>query len=256
MMFKSVFCFLIVCQAFFMANKNKPLFKYLLLAIGCVFSLSVFSAWITPAQAGITFRPPVTSAPSRSSAGGSRGESCAIGKASKSNASIVKVLPKSNIGLTTEQRPSVMVYVPATTARTAFFSIQDENYNHHYQTTLQLPEQPGVMEIKLPSDAPALATGKNYQYSLVMICGVDLEPDDPITSGWIQRVEAKGNLLNQKASVELASRLASDGIWLDAVSTLAELRKSQPSNQSVVNSWEDLLNSAGLSEIAQEPLVN
>ncbi|MEM6755168.1 MAG: DUF928 domain-containing protein [Cyanobacteria bacterium P01_C01_bin.38] len=238
-----------------MTTKNKPFFKYTLLTIGCLFTLSLISAWMTPAQAGINFKPPVTSAPSRSSAGGSRGESCAIGKSNKNNVSIVKLLPKSNIGLTEEQRPSIMVYVPATTARTAFFSIQDENYNHHYQTTLQLPEQPGVIEIKLPSEAPALETGKNYQYSLVMICGVDMEPDDPLTSGWIQRVKPKGNL-NQKASVELASRLASDGIWFDAVSTLAELRKSQPSNQSVVDSWQELLESADLSEIAQEPIVN
>ncbi len=238
-----------------MANKNKSLFKYVVLAIGCLLALSLIPMWITPAQAGITFKPPVTSAPSRSTGGGSRGESCAIGKAAKSNSSVVKLLPKSNIGLTVEQRPSIMVYVPATTAQTAFFSIQDENFNHHYQTSLQLPKQAGVMEIKLPDSVPALETGINYQYSLVMICGEDLEPDSPLVSGWIQRVEPR-NALNQKLSVELASQLASDGLWYDALSTLAELRKSQPSNQAVVNSWQQLLNSAGLSEIAQEPLVN
>ncbi len=238
-----------------MANKNKSLFKYVVLAIGCLLALSLIPMWITPAQAGITFKPPVTSAPSRSTGGGSRGESCAIGKASKSNSSVVKLLPKSNIGLTVEQRPSIMVYVSATTAQTAFFSIQDENFNHHYQTSLQLPKQAGVMEIKLPDSVPALKTGTNYQYSLVIICGEDLEPDSPLVSGWIQRVEPR-NVLNQKPSVELASQLASDGLWYDALSTLAQLRKSQPSNQAVVNSWQQLLNSAGLSEIAQEPLVN
>ena len=238
-----------------MANKNKSLFKYVVLAIGCLLALSLIPMWITPAQAGITFKPPVTSAPSRSTGGGSRGESCAIGKAAKSNSSVVKLLPKSNIGLTVEQRPSIMVYVPATTAQTAFFSIQDQNFNHHYQTSLQLPQQAGVMEIKLPDSVPALETGINYQYSLVMICGEDLEPDSPLVSGWIQRVEPR-NALNQKLSVELASQLASDGLWYDALSTLAELRKSQPSNQAVVNSWQQLLNSGGLSEIAQEPLVN
>ncbi|MGB3758069.1 MAG: DUF928 domain-containing protein [Rivularia sp. (in: cyanobacteria)] len=240
-----------------MANKNKPLFKNLLLAISCVFALSLVSVWITPAQAGISFRPPVTSAPrSGSTGGGSRGESCAIGKASKSNSSVVKLLPKSNIGLTVEQHPSIMVYIPATTAQTAFFSIQDEDFNHHYQTTLQLPKKAGVMEIKLPDSVPALATGKSYQYSLVMICGEYLEPDSPLVSGWIQRVQPKGNALLQKPSVELASKLAGEGIWYDAVSTLAELRKSQPNNQSAINSWQQLLNSAGLSEIAQEPIVN
>ncbi|MEM9924263.1 MAG: DUF928 domain-containing protein [Cyanobacteria bacterium P01_D01_bin.50] len=205
----------------------------------------------------MTFVPPVTSSPSRSTGAGNRdGGNCAIGKASKSDASIVKLLPKSNIGLTKKQRPSIMVYIPATIAETAFFSIQDENFNHHYQTTLELPESPGVMEIKLPASVPALATRTKYQYSLVMICDEYLEPDSPLVSGWIERVEAKGNSLNQKPSIELASKLADNGIWLDALSTLAELRQSQPSNQSAINSWQQLLNSVGLDEIAQQPIVN
>ncbi|MEM7714075.1 MAG: DUF928 domain-containing protein [Cyanobacteria bacterium P01_A01_bin.68] len=242
-----------------MAKKNKSFFQYALLIISCLVTLSLIPIWITPSQAGVTFKPPVTSAPSdgKSTAGASRdGGSCAIGKANKSDASIVKLLPKSNIGLTTEQRPSIMVYIPPTTAQTAFFSIQDENFNHHYQTTLQLPESVGVMEIKLPASAPALATDTKYQYSLAMICGEYLEPDSPLVSGWIQRVEAKGNAVNTKPSIELASKFANDGIWLDALSTLAQLKKSQPSNQFVNTSWQQLLNSVGLDEIAQQPIVN
>ncbi|MCJ8279136.1 MAG: DUF928 domain-containing protein [Rivularia sp. ALOHA_DT_140] len=240
-----------------MAKKNRSLFKYAVLAISCVFSLSVFSGWITPVQAQITFTPPGRQAPKTNTVpGGSRGDSCAIGKANKDNASIVKLLPESNIGLTTQQRPSIMLYVPQTTAKKVFFSIQDENFNHHYQTTLQLPQQAGVMQIKLPASAPALATKTQYQYSVAIICGQDLEPDDYLVSGWIERVQPKANPRSQRPSVELASKFAKQGIWLDAVSTLYELRKSQPSNQSVVNSWEQLLNSAGLSEISREPIVN
>lgn len=240
-----------------MAKKNKNLFKYAFVTICCLFTLSLIPVWITPVQAKMTFTPPEKSQPGQTTGGGSRdGGSCAIGKARNKNLSVVKLLPKSNIGLTVEQRPSIMVYIPASTAKKAFFSIQDENFKHHYQTTLQLPEESGVIKIKLPASLPALETGKSYKYSLVMICGEDLEPDSPLVSGWIERVEAKRNTLNQKASVELASQLAADGIWYDALSTLAELRKSQPNNQSFVHSWRELLNSVGLSEIAQEPIVN
>ncbi|MEO1429966.1 MAG: DUF928 domain-containing protein [Cyanobacteria bacterium J06633_8] len=241
-----------------MTQKNKSLFKLILVAIGCFLTISLIPIWISPAQARIKFTPPVKSAPTGpSTAGSSRDRgSCAIGKASSKNTSIVKLLPKSNIGLTAKERPSIMVYIPATTARKAFFSVQDENFNHHYQATLDLPEEAGIMEIKLPADAPALATGKKYQYSLAVICGEYLEPDDQLISGWIERVESKGNMLNQEVSVELASELAEKGIWYDAVSTLAELRKSQPSNQYVVNSWQQLLNYVGLDEIAQESIVN
>ncbi len=243
-----------------MAKKNKSLFKYSLLAISCLFALSLLSAWVTPVQAQVSFTPTGDKPPEKNTTktvgGGSRREGCAIGKAGKSNTSVVKLLPKSNIGLTTKQRPSIMVYVPVNTAREAFFSIQDENFNHHYQNLVQLPEKKGVVEFKIPASAPALEAGIKYQYSLVLPCGEYLEPDDPYISGWIKRVESKGNLPNQKASVELASKLAEDGVWFDALSALAELRKSEPSNQSVVNSWQQLLNSVGLNEIAQEPIVN
>jgi len=243
-----------------MAKKNKSFFKYALLAISCVFTLSLFSAWITPVQARMTFIPPGTepAKPDSTSTvgGGSRGNSCAIGKANKNTASVVKLLPQSNIGLTVEQRPSIIVYIAPTTARKLFFSIQDEDDNNYYETTLQLPEQAGVMQVKLPNEAPALVSGKNYQYSLATICGEYLQPDDYAVSGWIKRVQPKASLQNQKPSLELASKFAKEGVWYDALSTLAIVKRSQPSNQSVVSSWQQLLDYAGLSTISREPIVN
>lgn len=243
-----------------MAQKNKRLFQNALLAISCVFTFSLVSAWIAPVQAKIIFIPPGTEAPEKdnttTAGGGSRGNSCAIGKANKNTTSVVKLLPQSNIGLTMEQRPSIMVYVAPTTARKLFFSIQDEDENSYYETTLQLLRKTGVMQVKLPNSAPGLVSGKKYQYTLATICGEDFQPDDYSVSGWIQRVQPKANLQNQKPSLELASKLAMQGIWYDALSTLATVKKSQPSNQSVANSWQQLLQSGGLSTFAQEPIVN
>lgn len=243
-----------------MAKKNKSFFKYALLAISCVFTFSLVSAWIPPAQAQIIFIPPGTEAPetgTTSTAGGSsRGNSCGIGQVNNNTASVVKLLPQSNIGLTIKQRPSIMVYIAPTTARKLFFSIQDEDANNYYETILRLPRRTGVMQVKLPSSAPGLVSGKKYQYSLATICGEDFQPDDYSVSGWIERVQLSANLQNQRPSLELASKLAMQGIWYDALSTLATVKKSQPSNQSVANSWQQLLQSAGLSAISQEPIIN
>ena len=114
-----------------------------------------------------------------------------------------------------------------TSAKKAFFSLQDEDTNHHYQTTLHLPEKSGVVEVKLPNSAPALKTGKNYKWSLVIICTEDLEPDSPSVSGWIRRVEPNRSLArqqNQTSQLESISKLAEAGIWYDALSNLAQLR--------------------------------
>ena len=243
-----------------MAKKNKSFFKYALLAISCVFTFSLVSAWIAPAQAKIIFIPPGTEPPktdTTSTAGGSsRGNSCKIGQLNNNTASVVKLLPQSNIGLTLKQRPSIMVYVAPTTARKLFFSIQDEDENNYYETTLRLDRNTGVMQVRLPASAPRLVSGKKYQYTLATICGEDYQPEDYSVSGWIQRVQLSENLQYQQPSLELASKLAMQGIWYDALSTLAIVKKSQPSNQSVANSWQQLLQSAGLSQISREPIVN
>jgi Domain of Unknown Function (DUF928) len=196
-----------------MPKKNKSKFRYTLLAIALLMALSVIPMWIAPSMAKgrVTFKPPGTQAPKSSTGGASRdGSSCGVAttKANK-NLFITPLIPKTNIGLTVAERPAIFVYVPETNAKKAFFSIQDEDTNTHYQTTISLPNTAGVMEVKLPDSTLALETGKNYKWSLVMICTADLEPDSPVISGWIRRT---GNQQNSTASVESASNLAKIGI--------------------------------------------
>ncbi len=240
-------------------KKNTSIFTYTLLGIALLMALSLIPIWEKPSVAGVTFTPQGAQAPKRSSGGASRsGSSCGTTKAINS-AAVTPLLPTTNIGLTMAERPTIFVYVPETSAKKAFFSIQDEDTNNHYQTTLRLQELPGVMEVKLPDSAPALKTGKNYKWSLVMICTEDLEPDSPSVSGWIRRVEPNRSLVNQqnmKSQLESVSKLAEAGIWYDSLSTLAQLRRSQPKNQALTVSWQQLLKSVGLEALANEPLIN
>lgn len=215
-----------------------------------------------PTMAGkITFKPPGEPAPKETAGGASRtgfGETAACSSARTGiGKSVTPVLPRNNIGLTLTEHPTVFVYIPQTTARKAFFSIQDEENNHVYQTGIELPSQPGVMQLKLPPSAPGLKANKNYKWSLVMICTADLEPDSPFVSGWIRRVEYKTNIRNNNKTITLdsVSKLAETGIWYDTLATLAQLRMNQPNNQLFFTSWQDLLDSVGLDTIANEPLV-
>jgi Domain of Unknown Function (DUF928) len=234
-----------------MLKKNNYLFMW---SLATIVALSIIPMWVMPSMAQVTFRPPAGDAPKTSSGGASRdGSSCGLASKSNKGTPITPLMPTANIGLTMAERPTIMVYLPATSAKKAFFSIQDEDTNQHYQTTLYLPQEAGVMEVSLPDSAPALKTGKNYKWSLVMICSEDLEPDSPSVSGWIRRVQGYRALT---ASLESVSQLAKDGVWYDSLSTLAKLRRSQPNDQNLTASWQQLLNSAGLEAIAQEPLVN
>ncbi len=250
-----------------MARNSKSIIRYALFDIALLLAVLSVPVWHTAsyAKAKVTFNPPRNQAPRSTTGGASRDSNvCGISTAKNSSTVVTPLLPNTNIGLTATVRPNIFVYVPQTIAKKAFFSVQDENTNHYYQTTIDLPEKPGVMEIKFPDSAPELKTNKNYKWSLAVICGESLEPDSPLVSGWIRRVENNHNLRNQPTNqensknslLESISKLASNGLWYDSLTALAQLIREQPSNQNLADSWEELLKSANLNEIAKEPLVN
>jgi len=228
-----------------MRKKSKSPLKSTFWLVVIFISLSVIPIWITAGNA-ITFKPPGDDAPTTSTGGASRsGGSCVA-----SNAEFSPVVPKTNSGLTLSAHPTVYAYIPETTAKKAFFSIEDENTNHLYQTTIDLPASSGVIGIKIP-DSASIKTSKNYKWSLVMICGEYLEPDSPSVNAWIRRLEQA----ELPVSESLVSKLATKGIWYDAISELAQLRNAQPENSQLTRSWIELLQSGGLEAIAMKPLM-
>ncbi|MBF2064092.1 MAG: DUF928 domain-containing protein [Calothrix sp. C42_A2020_038] len=209
----------------------------------------------------VTFKPPGDPAPRSSSGGASRSpvEVVACSSARRNiDKPVTPVLPATSIGFTLTEYPTVFIYLPETNAQKALFSIQDEDSNSVYQTNITLPTSSGVMQVKLPEEAPPLKAGKNYKWSLVIICTADLEPDSPFVSGWIRRVERSDMMKNHNNQITLSyiSKLAENGIWYDTLATLAQLRRLQPNNQALASSWQNLLNSVGLDKIVNEPLIN
>jgi hypothetical protein len=236
-------------------NTKKSLGATFFLFAFCWSGLSFVQS--SPARA-VTFQPPTREAPRRTTGGGSRDEGQCFSKASsKTNTSVAPLLPHTNLGLTIEMRPTIFVYVPKTSAREVFFSIQDENKNHHHQMSVKLPTHGGVIGIQLPEEASPLQVGKNYKWSLVTICGEALEPDNPEVTGWVRRVTPNASLAthNSANSFEFVVQLAKTGVWYDTLSKLAQLRQENPDDSILAAHWQELLTSVGLSAIATEPVV-
>ncbi len=236
-------------------EKNKSIFRFLLLSRVLLISCSLLTIWGIPSLAEVTFNPPGAQAPKRSSGGASRSNLCGFATKPTNSASVTPLLPKTNIGFTVEERPTIFIYVPPTTAKKVLFTFQEEDAKNYFQINLPLPEKPGVVGVKLPDSVPALKINKNYKWSLIIVCTEDLETDSPWVSGWVRRVQTNQSLI-LPGSLDSVSQLAKSGIWYDLLSTLAQLRRSQPNNQDVSHAWQDLLNNVGLNAIANEPLVN
>ncbi|NDJ24828.1 DUF928 domain-containing protein [Nostoc sp. B(2019)] len=180
-------------------------------------------------------------------------------------AALIALLPQSFYGTTVSERPTVMVYIPASDAQEAVFSLKDETGKTQHQMTIPVAGKTGAMSttgfayaIKLPADAPALAVGKNYQWFLALKIDGQLSPSTPYVDGWIQRIQPSAELttaMQQQDALKRATAFGKHGVWYDCVATLAALHAEQPNNATVIKQWEELLTSVSLKEIATAPLV-
>ncbi len=174
--------------------------------------------------------------------------------------SLTAIVPDRNYGLTVAERPNFWFYLPKTSARQAILSIKEEGNNPHWQQSINLKGETGIIGIKLSDDAPALEIGKNYQWAIILVCGNKPNPNDPFVTAWIKRVDESINNSSQgerrrlpPTGLEKANVYAQKGIWYDALDILIAERKSSWDNWSEL--WMKYLQSAGLEQIANKPVV-
>lgn len=223
-------------------------------------SIAQMTSLSQPTQVSVTFEPQGEGKPDNSAGGASRspdGKICPQ-DTTASQTSITALIPVKNEALTVAKHPTFLVYMPPTSARKVFFSLQDENKNNLYQKILPITGDSGIISIKLPTDAPELERGKNYKWYFQVMCGNSLRPDSPGIEAQIRRVEphsAWSSNLDNVVSLEQAVLYGKNGIWYDTVATLADLRKNQPENTAYTTNWQQVLKSVGLEAIATEPLL-
>ncbi len=175
--------------------------------------------------------------------------------------SLVALMPPNNAGLTTTTQPTFLFYVPATSAQTAEFVLDDGRAATGKPTEIvriqvQLPKTPGIVILKLPEKTPTLAANQDYFWAFALICGRG-SIQDPLVSGRIRRIQLEPELANRLQSsppLEQVRLYAASGIWHEAVAGLAVLRQTKPDDPEFVKAWQTLLQSVGLSDIATAPL--
>ena len=254
-------------------SKKKSLIHFGLFSLAVSLELVVASGFSTNVQAQpanntpnlpgsaiaqVTFDPPGDAQPTDTAGGASRGNGCPQ-EVTNVGGCVVPLMPTTQTGLTVAERPTFLAYIPETAAKELFFSLVDDNNQNHYQTKIALNGKSGIVSFQLPETAPALETGKNYKWTFIIIGEQGLRPDSPGVQGSIRRVQPNSALASQldhKALVERAALYGKNGIWYDTVANLAEARRSQPNDPNLAVTWQKLLNSVGLQDIATQPLLN
>ncbi|MGB3757714.1 MAG: DUF928 domain-containing protein [Rivularia sp. (in: cyanobacteria)] len=214
----------------------------------------------TPRNSGlisriIRFILPSKGAPGQRTYAAARADCPAIGKP------MTALVPPTNIGLTISERPTFWFYIPyqPTSTNPVEFLLLNEK-NEAYKTTFRLTSTPGIISLTLPQNAPALESGKKYNWVLSFICDPENRLKDTFVKGYIERVSINSNLKNHLERVstprERILLFAENGLWYDALTLLAEERRKKPNDTQVAKDWKDLLESSEvqLEEIVSEPI--
>lgn len=216
------------------------------------FSLSLTA---TPPTLAQQYIPPDRGLPGRREGGGTRGN-CLTGQPT-----LTAFIPQTNFGRTTRAYPTLYWYVPQTAAAAAEFELLNEKEEEVYKTQVQLTQKAGVIQITLPETdrTAALEVGKTYHWYFSLVCDPQDRSGDVITEGWIERSQVDSTLtsqLDQATEGDRAVLYARSGIWYDALDTLADLRRVNPNDPIVLKSWNNLLTSVGLDNLAPEGVAS
>ncbi|WP_256871891.1 DUF928 domain-containing protein [Nostoc sp. TCL26-01] len=213
----------------------------------------------TPA---ISNSPPDRGTPPSNEGTGSRGDCLTT----QNTLPLTTLVGSPNLKLTVKEHPTFWIYIPYTQkeANEGEFSLQDGDAEI-LRTRFKLPSTPGIISMTLPSTASPLVIGKEYRWYLDINCSSPRSSSESPTpaslTGLVQRVSISSQLQQElnaaKTPLEKISTYAENGIWIEALTELAQLRLREPQNLQLRNIWVELLSAkdVGLAKIAQEPIL-
>ncbi len=166
--------------------------------------------------------------------------------------------PSDVFSLTIEARPSFWFYVPYSLTTTPLeFVLQDEDHNTLYQSHLSVDDSSrdrGIIQVTLPESAPALQPETTYHWYFLAYCD---QGDPSFVDGWITRSPlSPADSLMAATPREQAIFYAQQGIWQDTVTLLGERYRENTTDADIARDWESLLESAHLTQLIEQPLVN
>ena len=199
-------------------------------------------------------------APARGPALATRGEVCLDPEVQPS---LTSLLPHNAIatafGADADIPLSLWFYVPETGATSAELTVVDELGDEIYQHTIELPDTPGTIQMKLPryqadGATPMFASGSLYYWDFALICDPRDRGDDVLLGGGIQRLDASPDFLAALDAVAgdalaQAELYASAGAWQETIALAATLLPQRP------DAWTQLLGSVDLDTVATQPLL-
>lgn len=217
------------------------------------------STQINPIIFAAPLNPPSQGAPTgRRQGGASRGPCQDYGDLT----ALMPVTQDKVWGITASDRPTFWFYLPThtTPGTTVEFVLQESDDEYIYQRAFELPNAPsGVIGIPMPASAPSLEIDKTYYWTFSVSCDAAQPSSAVFVRGSIYRTAISADLQRQvdiSSPLERVSLYAAHGIWQEALTVLANLRRSNPDSPVLVEAWRELLQQVELGNIVPSPLIS
>jgi Domain of Unknown Function (DUF928) len=234
-------------------------------------STKIPNQWEFSPPSGPTSNP----LPDNREGGGIRGDCIAD---NNPNTVPIALVPKSGVGTTIAQYPTIFWYMPKTKAWGVQVVVRDANNKEVYsikypfakypQTIINKegkPEagyfvvgSPGIMSFTLPASSglSGLEMGEEYHWQLSLMCDEIDRSGDFYINGGFQRVEDRAGLASRVEQLPMEEQFAmylDKRLWYEALGALVEMRREKPNDRNLSEAWDKLLKSAALDNAIGEP---
>lgn len=213
------------------------------------FLLQIILSINLPVLAVPTYNPPTTGKQDDDSiSSGSRG--CDQASASTS---FYLLVPKDHMGLTTNSHPTFLWYLSSKIDVPMRFTLVEPQVEPPIFETRLSSVQPGIIQLKVPAKMHGLEYGKQYRWTVSLICNEKRPSQNSYASALIERVVVNNESFKQLQSLsstdnykQLASTYANLGIWYDAIANSYQESISKNKN-GMFQDFVSLLNQIGLA---------
>ncbi|MBD2519026.1 DUF928 domain-containing protein [Nostoc sp. FACHB-973] len=224
-------------------------------------------------SASIRFNPPPP--PPDRGAPGNRGEGASRGECTQAGIPLTALVPSYKQqganetltitqvwALTSTEQPSFWFYIPyqKSSIKAIEFVLQTDKNKTIYRQNVTVPPVPGIMRVQLQNQETILETNKPYHwfFKVRVVCNSPQPTTLDYVEGWVQRVNLDVSLrqqLQQSSPRQQAAIYAKNGIWYDALTTLAELRLANSQDSQLTEDWENLLKVIKLEKLSTKLLI-
>jgi hypothetical protein len=203
---------------------------------------------ILPANAQGDYVPPTgRDRPQRTQGGGSRG--CP----NFEPVSLRLLIPNDHTALTVTAHPTFAWHLSAVPSMPVQFALTETGSSQPILVKQFTPKQAGLVKFTLPPDAPTLEIGKEYRWTVSLVCNGQHPSQSVYARAWVERVSASPDLTRaltgSRSGNQKAMSYAAKGIWYDALAELLEVPQTGSERSEASMMLKAMLHQVGFDQV-------